>query len=118
MAKRDFYEVLGCGKDAPEAELKKVPTVPVLGGPALFVQLDREGKRMLGVIASDGRGGLVFVKMVGPTAKVEKATPAFLVISRSLRPKGGNAGMRPHGEKQKLSWAWLPPSPGNRRRSS
>ena len=23
MAKRDYYEVLGCGKDAQEAELKK-----------------------------------------------------------------------------------------------
>lgn len=79
------------------ADLGKLPTVPVLGGPAMFVDLPAEGKRMLGIIARDAAGGLVFVKMVGPAKKVEAAQGAFLALARSLRAKSAGHGGMPAG---------------------
>jgi len=93
-----------------DAEVKGLSTIEVLGRTALIVELDGTfagmggtgngaGYRMLGVIFSDDRGGLVFLKMFGPKAKVEKAHDAFLALVGSLRPTGGSGGMPPtHGD--------------------
>jgi carboxymethylenebutenolidase len=68
------------------AAITALPKLPILGRMATLIRIDgEEGKgSMLGAVAPQAEE-TVFVKLTGPTAAVEAATPAFLALCRSLR---------------------------------
>jgi len=75
------------GQEALDAAaVAALPKLPILGRMATLIRIDGgEGKgSMLGAVAPQAEE-TVFVKLTGPTAAVEAATPAFLALCRSLR---------------------------------
>jgi len=82
-------------QDTDEAGLKALPTMPLLGEPAVVVkaegtyqggmgQPEQAGYGMAGVIAAY-QGGVVTVKMVAPAAEVRFGFPALVQFVGSLR---------------------------------
>jgi hypothetical protein len=83
-----------------EAELVKLPTLPLFGFPAVRVEVEgdfttmsgekREGFALLGLVA-EASGQQIFVKMTGPKEAVERERGGFVAFATSLHWKGAGA---------------------------
>lgn len=85
-----------------EAAIAALPKKPLLGGEAVFVELegnyrgmggdqDNPDFKMVGLILDTG-GSSVFVKMTGPKALIDQELPKFEQFCASIKPADPHAG--------------------------